>query len=122
MNCGVGHRCGLDPMWLWPAAVAPIRPLAWELPCASGAALKSKKQKKKEMEAKAERWKQVTWKKQKWYREEENLKDSYSLRRLKEAILFVKPEQEVINKEHHRARTSSKFKILEKEFPSWLSD
>ena len=41
---GVGHRCSLDPMlsWLWcrPAAVAPIRPLAWELLYAAGAALK----------------------------------------------------------------------------------
>ena len=29
-------------LWLWcrPAAVAPIRPLVWELPCAVGAALK----------------------------------------------------------------------------------
>ena len=36
-----------DPLllWLWyrPAAVAPIQPLAWELPYADGAALKSKK-------------------------------------------------------------------------------
>ena len=39
-----------DPAWLWlwcrPAAVAPIQPLAWELPCATGMALKSKKQNK----------------------------------------------------------------------------
>ena len=32
MNCGVGHRFGLDPelLWLWsrPAAVALIRPVA----------------------------------------------------------------------------------------------
>ena len=38
---------GSDPalLWLWcrPAAVAPIRPLAWEPPYAAGAALKSKK-------------------------------------------------------------------------------
>ena len=29
-------------LWLWcrPAAPAPIRPLAWEPPCAAGAALK----------------------------------------------------------------------------------
>ena len=42
---GVGHRCSSDPMllWLWrrPAAVVPIGPLAWELPCAVGLALKS---------------------------------------------------------------------------------
>ena len=46
MSCGVGHRCGLDPelQWLWrrTAAVALIRPLAWEPPHAAGAALKSK--------------------------------------------------------------------------------
>ena len=31
-------------LWLWCrlAAVAPIRPLAWELPCAMGAALKKR--------------------------------------------------------------------------------
>ena len=36
-------------LWLWcrPAAVALIRPLAWELPYAIGAALKRKKEKKK---------------------------------------------------------------------------
>ena len=39
-----------DPvlLWLWcrPAAAAPIGPLAWELPCALGAALKRQKKKK----------------------------------------------------------------------------
>ena len=46
VSYGVDARRGSDPtlLWLWcrPAAVAPIRPLAWELPYASGAALKSK--------------------------------------------------------------------------------
>ena len=38
MNCGVGHRRGLD---LWQlAAAAPIRLLAWELLHAMGVALK----------------------------------------------------------------------------------
>ena len=50
MSCGVGGRRGSDPMWLWlwlcPAAVAVIQPLAWEPPCA-GAALKKQKKKKK---------------------------------------------------------------------------
>ena len=40
-----------DPalLWLWcrPAAAAPIQPLAWEPPCAAGATLTSKKEKKK---------------------------------------------------------------------------
>ena len=48
VRCGVGCRHGSDPtrLWLWrrPAAVALIRPLAWELPYAAGAALKNKKQ------------------------------------------------------------------------------
>ena len=48
MSCG-GCRCGLDLMllWLWhrPAAISPIRSLAWEPPYAVGVALKSKKQK-----------------------------------------------------------------------------
>ena len=51
MSCGVGHRLGLDLalLWLWYrlAAVGLIRPLAWELPQAVGAALKSKKTKTK---------------------------------------------------------------------------
>ena len=44
MSCGVGHGCGSDPMllWLWPAVVAPIPPVAWKLPYAMGMALKSK--------------------------------------------------------------------------------
>ena len=44
MSYGV---CGMDPslLWLWcrPETIAPIRPLAWEPPCASGVALKKKK-------------------------------------------------------------------------------
>jgi len=44
MSCGVGRRHGSDLvlLWLWhrPAAVVPIRPLAWEPPYAAGAALK----------------------------------------------------------------------------------
>ena len=40
---------GSGILWLWhrPAAVALIRPLAWELPYAVGAALKKKKKKKR---------------------------------------------------------------------------
>ena len=51
VSCGVGHRRCSDPvlLWLWcrPAAVAPIRPLAWEPPYAAGLALKSKTNKQK---------------------------------------------------------------------------
>ena len=51
VNCGVGHIHGLDPSLLWQwcrvAAVAPIRPLAWELPHVMGVALKSQKKKKR---------------------------------------------------------------------------
>ena len=43
MSWGIGHSLSLDPalLWLWqrPAATALIRPLAWEPPCATGAAL-----------------------------------------------------------------------------------
>ena len=46
VSCGVGGRCGSDLalLWLWrkPAAGAPIRPLAWEPPYATGVALKGK--------------------------------------------------------------------------------
>ena len=52
MSCGVGCRLGLDPvlLWMWrrPEATAPIRPLAWEPPYATGVAPeKAKRQKKK---------------------------------------------------------------------------
>ena len=49
MGCGVGHRHGSDVamLWLWPAVLAPIRPLAWELPYAVGTVLKKTKDKKK---------------------------------------------------------------------------
>ena len=44
---GVGCRCSSDPelLWLWCrlTAVAPIWPLAWEPPYATGTALKKKK-------------------------------------------------------------------------------
>ena len=44
MSCGVGRRLGSDPALLWPwwrpAATAPVCPLAWESPCATGVALK----------------------------------------------------------------------------------
>ena len=51
MSCGIGRRRGSDPMllWLWcrPVTTALIRPLAWELPYATGAALKRQKGPKK---------------------------------------------------------------------------
>ena len=49
MSCGVGHKCSLDPVWLWlllwcrPAGEAPIQPLAWELAYIAGVAIKSQK-------------------------------------------------------------------------------
>ena len=62
MSCGVGCRLISDPALLWlccrPAATAPIRPLAWEPPYATGATLgtakrpKKKKKKKKNYEKK----------------------------------------------------------------------
>ena len=49
MSCGIGCRYGLDPVLLWlrcrRVATAPIRPLAWESPCAVGAALDKGKKK-----------------------------------------------------------------------------
>ena len=51
MNWGVGRRCSSDLalLWLWlrPAVVAPIRPLAWEPPYATCEGLKRQKDKKK---------------------------------------------------------------------------
>ena len=51
MSCGIGCRLGLDLAWLclWCrlVAVPSIQPLAWEIPCAIGAALKKQKTKTK---------------------------------------------------------------------------
>ena len=53
MSCDVGCRCGSDValLWLWlrPAATAPIPPLAWESPYATGAALEEAEGKKKKL-------------------------------------------------------------------------
>ena len=50
MSCGVGCRRGSDPtvLWLWRrlAATAPIGPLAWEPPYATGAAQEMAKRQK----------------------------------------------------------------------------
>ena len=59
MSCGVGRRRSLDPvlLWLWcrPVAMAPIRPLVWEPPCAMGVAPeKAKRQKNKYIEMTSE--------------------------------------------------------------------
>ena len=58
MSCGVGCRRGSDPalLWLWHrlTAAAPIRPLAWEPPYASGAALEKAKKDKKKKKKKGE--------------------------------------------------------------------
>ena len=52
MSCGVGRRQGSDPelLWLWckQAAIAPIRPLAWEPPYAMEAAQEMAKQQTKQ--------------------------------------------------------------------------
>ena len=54
MSCGIGCRHGLDPtlLWLWCrlGASAPIQPLSWEIPYATGEALKGQKEKKKEVQ------------------------------------------------------------------------
>ena len=51
MSCGVGYRFSSDPalLWLWhrSAAIAPIRPLAQELPYAVGVALRRQTNKQK---------------------------------------------------------------------------
>ena len=58
MSWGVGDRQSLDLalLWLWcrQAATAPIRPLAWEPPYATGAALERQKKTKQNKTAKKE--------------------------------------------------------------------
>ena len=65
MSCGVGCRRGSDPalLWFWrgPVATALIGPLAWEPPCASGAALEQAKRQKKKKKKKKEKEKATVW-------------------------------------------------------------
>ena len=54
MSCGVGHRRGSDPLWLWlwhrPLTIALIRPIAWEPSYAEGVALEKTKKKERKKE------------------------------------------------------------------------
>ena len=57
MSCGSCRlkewlRSVIAVAMLQPAAAAPIQPLAWELPCAAGTALKRPKKKKKKKKKK----------------------------------------------------------------------
>ena len=58
MICGVGHIHGSYPVLLWPwcrlEAVAPIRPLDWELPYAAGMALKRQNKNKNRIRKESE--------------------------------------------------------------------
>ena len=40
VSCAVGFRHGLDPVWLWPAAAAPVQHLDCKLPYVMGVDLK----------------------------------------------------------------------------------
>ena len=59
VSSGVGRRCSSDAvlLWLWRrlAAIAPIQPLAWELPYALSASLKIQERK----EGKKEKTKEI---------------------------------------------------------------
>ena len=52
VSYGVGYICSSDPallrLWCRPVATTLIRPLAWESPYATGAALEMEKKKKKD--------------------------------------------------------------------------
>ena len=54
MNCGVGHRPGLDPalLWLWCRLVVTVQigPLAWEPPCLRCGPKTAKRKKKEKKE------------------------------------------------------------------------
>ena len=62
-------------LWLWrrPAAVAPIRPLAWEPPYATGMTLKRQNKKKKKKKKRKGSWEEKE--------EEKNPDPEFSLRR-----------------------------------------
>ena len=64
VGCGLGRKCSSDPSLLWPwprlATAASLRPLAWELPYAMGAALK-KREKQNKQTNKKNRKKEFLW-------------------------------------------------------------
>ena len=55
MICGIGCRRGSGPVLLWPGAVAPIGPLAWEPPYVTGVALKRNSPLKNKKKLKSEK-------------------------------------------------------------------
>ena len=66
MSCGVGHRRILDPallcLWCRLAAIVLIPPLAWELPCAVGVALKKPRMEQETHSlGKGSGWNEVRW-------------------------------------------------------------
>ena len=83
MNCGVGRRCGSDLALLWlrcrAAAVAWIKPLAWEPPYAAGVALKRQrdKQTNKQTNKQTKQPTKQTWKQPKCPRTDEWIKKSW---------------------------------------------
>jgi len=52
ISCGVGGRCGSDPvllcLWRRLAATVLVQPLAWEHPYAVGVALKKERERERE--------------------------------------------------------------------------
>ena len=65
MSCSVGYRCSSDLalLWLWhrPAAIAPIRPLAWETLYAAGMSLKRQKKIKNSIRRDSQELSVVEW-------------------------------------------------------------
>ena len=65
MSCGVGCKHGSDPalLWLWcrSAAVALIRPLAWEPPYTAGAALEKTKKEEDSFIYSPYCWEPMAW-------------------------------------------------------------
>ena len=101
MSWGVGQRRGLDLMLLWRrlAAVAPIRPLAWEPPYTSGATVKSKKTKQKQLKPPQKTQNQ----------EMEQIKAVKNLRKQDEEVQHMSNTRSIREKHKEQRRNSEKY-------------
>ena len=72
MSCGLSYRHGSDLALLRPAAVAPIRPLAWEPPYAANSALKRKRKKKEKKKSQSRGLTRNFWQKDKKTKKKRN--------------------------------------------------
>ena len=126
MSCVVGRRLSLDPalLWLWHrlVAMAPIRPLAWESPYATGAALENAKRQKNQTnkQTKKKNKKNLVWYWGLFYRENKAEISIFSWTRQNPFISSGPPRRKGQKSEEKLMGVQSKLSRTE-EFLLWYS-